>query len=131
VGEEGVAKIMSDTPTDGEIGSDVEEYQVHGEVPNGVVQEELSLAHRVVNQFPDFARKHRNFVGGTVAILAGSALIVAAIAIKRRRDQGIETPGEIQRSITPEFLAKAARAVIYPVARRWPRRGKAKEESEN
>ncbi len=103
-----------------------------GERPDSATLTELNLINRAVGAMsPDLLMRHRTFVGATVAVIAASALIVASIAIKRRRDQGIKDPEEIQRSITPELLAKAALSVLHPFRWRPPRRKKAKKEPDN
>lgn len=125
MGEEGAVKVMSDTPTSGD------HDQVHGEKPDSDTVRELTLAHKVVRAMsPNLLRRHSTFVEATVAIMAVSALIIAARAINQRREQGMRNPAEILGSISREDLSRVARSVLDSVRGRVIIPGRKEPEEE-
>lgn len=95
---------------------------VYGEGLDEATVLELGLTYKVATKFSDFVKRHQNFVNGTITILAGSALIIAARAIERRRKQGIKDPGEISDSISSGSLGAIARSSFLSISRRIQRK---------
>jgi hypothetical protein len=77
-----------------------------GEQPDGSSVQAIQLAHQAIKKFPDFARRHRKFIG-SVAVVSTSAIVLASIAIGRRLRRG-QTPTQILDEITPEEIENAS-----------------------
>jgi hypothetical protein len=76
-----------------------------GEEPDGNSVQAIQLAHAAIKKFPEFAKRHRKFVG-SVAVISTSILLLASIAIGRRLRKG-ESPKKILDEITPEEIEAA------------------------
>jgi hypothetical protein len=86
-------------------GLEPNESAAFGEEPDGSSVQAIQLAHEAIKKFPDFARRHKKFIG-SVAVISTSALVVASIAIGRRLRRG-ESPKKILDEITPEEIEDA------------------------
>lgn len=73
-----------------------------GEHPDSNSVQAIELAHSAIKKFPEFAKRHRKFIG-SVAVISTSAIVLASIAIGKRLRRG-ETPKQILEEITPEEI---------------------------
>lgn len=87
-------------------GLEPDESASFGEQPDGSSVQAIHLAHQAIKKFPDFAKRHRKFIG-SVAVISTSAIVLASIAIGRRLRKG-ESPKKILEEITPEEIENAS-----------------------
>jgi hypothetical protein len=86
-------------------GLEPQDSAAFGEEPDRNSVQAIQLAHAAIKKFPDFAKRHRKFVG-SVAVISTSVLVLASIAIGRRLRKG-ESPKKILDEITPEEIENA------------------------
>ena len=77
----------------------------HGEAPDGSALTSLQLAHRVINNFPELAKRYQKFIG-TAAVVSTALIILASIAVTRRLHSG-DSPEKILAEITPDEIENA------------------------
>ncbi len=94
--------------TDAEHQDDELYWDVEGERPDTATSEALNLAHRAAEKFPELAARYKNFAG-PVAIASGALVVLAGVAVARRRRRG-QNAEEILEQITPAEIEQAAHA---------------------
>lgn len=77
-----------------------------GETPDSATTQALSLALRVVEKFPELAKRYRN-VAGPAAVASGALVVMAGVAVARRTRRG-QRPEEILEEITSDEIERAA-----------------------
>lgn len=65
-----------------EIG-DAKCHNHNGESPDRFELRTLQLAHKIVEMFPEFKRKHRKFIG-TVEVVSTAAIVIASAVVAKR-----------------------------------------------
>lgn len=80
---------------------------VNGEIPDTATKQQLNLAHKASEKFPELVDRYRSFAG-PAAIVSGALMALAGVAVARRRKRGQE-PEEILEQITSEEIVKAAK----------------------
>jgi hypothetical protein len=86
-------------------GLEPQDSAAFGEEPDRSSVQAIQLAHAAIKKFPDYAKRHRKFIG-SVAVISTSVLVLASIAIGRRLRRG-ESPKKILDEITPEEIDNA------------------------
>ena len=87
-------------------GLEPQDSAAFGEEPDGSSVQAIKLAHEAIKKFPDFAKRHKKFIG-SVAVISTSAIVLASIAVGRRLRRG-QTPKQILDEITPEEIESAS-----------------------
>jgi hypothetical protein len=77
-----------------------------GEAPDSATRQQLNLAHRAADKFPELADRYRSFAGPAV-VVSGALMALAGVAVARRMRKG-QQPEEILEQITPEEIEQAA-----------------------
>jgi hypothetical protein len=79
-----------------------------GEVVDDHTAEQLSLAYRAVNQFPELIKRHRRFVGGAAAtaVISTTAIVLAYRAMHARTSRGESSVDALKR-ITEDEIERA------------------------
>jgi len=92
-----------------ETNHDAEELWEHveGESPDTATKQQLNLAHKASEKFPELVNRYRSFAG-PVAIVSGALMALAGVAVARRVKRG-QKPDEILDQITPEEIERAAK----------------------
>lgn len=67
-----------------------ESHNHNGEAPDHFSQRTLRLAHKAVEMFPDFKRRHRKFIGTVEVVGTAAIVVVSALVAKRLLAAGME-----------------------------------------
>jgi len=86
---------------------DTEWHNGNGEAPDAGAMSSLQLAHRVIDKFPELAKRYQKFIG-TAAVVSSALIVLSSIAVSKRLNHG-ESPEKILAEITPDEIENAGR----------------------
>ena len=78
-----------------------------GEAPDRHALGQLQLAHKVINKFPDLARRYQKFIG-TAAVVSSALIVLSSIAVSKRMHRG-ESEERILAEITSDEIENAGK----------------------
>jgi hypothetical protein len=80
----------------------------NGEAPDRHALSQIQLAHKVINKFPDLARRYQKFIG-TAAVVSSALIVLSSIAVSKRQHRG-ESEERILAEITSEEIEDARKS---------------------